>query len=158
MSGRVVMKLFDRDPLKDEIVGSLLFNLKECLLPENNGKFLWRNVYGAPIGHSGDVTDLMNANPEAASTWKGRLLVQVVSEQTEKPTCIKKKIDQKTLEIAQGFETNREFDIIAEVCSAIALPEHEKYRVVIQIADYRLVTEKPKQCVNTYNRWTQRFP
>lgn len=31
MAGRVVMKLFDEDKLGDEIVGSLLFNLKDCI-------------------------------------------------------------------------------------------------------------------------------
>lgn len=31
MSSRIVMKLFDEDKIKDEIVGSLLFNLKDCI-------------------------------------------------------------------------------------------------------------------------------
>lgn len=31
MSGRLVMKLYDEDKLKDEIVGSIIFNLKECI-------------------------------------------------------------------------------------------------------------------------------
>lgn len=35
----------------------------------------------------------MNANPDVASTWKGRILMQIVAEKTEKPTCAKKTID-----------------------------------------------------------------
>jgi hypothetical protein len=31
MSSRVVIKMFDEDTISDEIVGSLLFNLKECI-------------------------------------------------------------------------------------------------------------------------------
>ena len=31
MSSRIVMKLFDEDKISDEIVGSILFNLKECI-------------------------------------------------------------------------------------------------------------------------------
>jgi hypothetical protein len=31
MSTRVVMKVMDKDLVKDEIVGSILFNLKECM-------------------------------------------------------------------------------------------------------------------------------
>lgn len=31
MSSRAVFKVFDEDQLGDEIVGSLLFNLKECV-------------------------------------------------------------------------------------------------------------------------------
>jgi hypothetical protein len=75
MSGRVVMKLFDRDTINDEVIGSILFNLKECIEDKYNGKFFWRNVYGAPLDKSGPNTDLMNSNPEAASTWKGRILI-----------------------------------------------------------------------------------
>lgn len=31
MSSRIVMKLFDEDKISDEIVGSMLFNLKEAI-------------------------------------------------------------------------------------------------------------------------------
>lgn len=31
MSGRIVMKLYDEDKINDEMVGSLLFNMKECI-------------------------------------------------------------------------------------------------------------------------------
>jgi len=74
MSSRVVMKLFDEDKISDEIVGSLLFNLKDCI-GNRNGKFFWKNVYGSPLGCSGDNTNNMNANPELGSTWKGRILI-----------------------------------------------------------------------------------
>ena len=79
------MKLFDEDKLSDEIVGSLLFNLKDCIGPKvffpfltpflQNGKFFWKNVYGSPLGVSGANTKRMNENPELGSTWKGRILM-----------------------------------------------------------------------------------
>lgn len=84
MSGRLVMKLFDEDNIKDEIVGSMIFNIKECI-ESKNGTFFWKNIYGSPLGKSGENTDRMNNNPELASTWKGRILMQVVAEKTEKP-------------------------------------------------------------------------
>ena len=31
MSSRIVMKVFDQDNITDEIVGSLLFNIKDCI-------------------------------------------------------------------------------------------------------------------------------
>jgi hypothetical protein len=74
MSSRVVMKLYDEDKIKDEVVGSILFNLKECI-NEKNGTFFWKNLYGAPLGCSGENTDNMNSNPDYASTWKGRILM-----------------------------------------------------------------------------------
>jgi hypothetical protein len=33
MSSRIVMKIYDEDKISDEIVGSLLFNIKECIGP-----------------------------------------------------------------------------------------------------------------------------
>ena len=78
------MKLFDEDQFADEIVGSIIFNLKECI-SSRNGMFFWKNIYGAPVGKSGDNTNKMNNNPELASTWKGRILMQVTAEKTEAP-------------------------------------------------------------------------
>lgn len=94
MSSRVVMKVMDKDMVKDEIVGSLLFNLKDCI-DKLNGKYFWKNVYGAPLDRSGANTDLMNSNPECASTWKGRILMQVTAEKTEKPVCLKKPLEEE---------------------------------------------------------------
>lgn len=84
MSSRVVMKLFDEDKLADEIVGSLLFNLKD-VLKNKNGIFFWKNIYGSPMDVSGSNVKDMNANPEVASFWKGRVLMQCTAEKTEKP-------------------------------------------------------------------------
>ena len=68
------MKVFDEDKISDEIVGSLLFNLKD-IIGNQNGKYFWKNVYGSPLGCSGDNTNTMNHNPEIASAWKGRILI-----------------------------------------------------------------------------------
>jgi hypothetical protein len=116
MSSRIVMKVKDKDLVKDEIVGSLLFNLKDCIDPKKlNGKFFWKNVYGAPLDKSGANTDMMNSNPEIASTWKGRILMQVTAEKTEKPVCLKKFLTEDDIDRAQPFFNQREFEIIAEV-------------------------------------------
>jgi hypothetical protein len=65
-------------------VGSLLFSIKD-LINNKNGHFFWKNVYGSPLGVSGENTTKMNECPEAASTWKGRILMQVEAIKTEKP-------------------------------------------------------------------------
>ena len=156
MSSRVVMKLYDKDPITDEIVGSLLFNLKECI-NEKNGKFFWKNVYGSPLGCSGANTDLMNSNPEVGSTWKGRILIQVVAEKTEKPTCIRKPIAPEDIERAQAYLNMHEFEVIAEIGQAIALPGVDKYSIMIKIGEHVMKTDKPVFAENTYNRWNTRF-
>jgi hypothetical protein len=43
--------------------------------PDDEKLFFWKNIYGAPLNKSGANTDLMNANPESASNWKGRILM-----------------------------------------------------------------------------------
>ena len=53
MSSRVVMKVIDKDLLADEMVGSILFDLKDYINPNDpksyNGMFRWVNIYGAPL-------------------------------------------------------------------------------------------------------------
>lgn len=84
MGGKIVMSLWDEDKVNDEIIGSIFFNAKEVCGPKN-GIFFWKNVYGAPKGFMGDNVDMMMSNPDQASAWKGRILMQCVAEKTEKP-------------------------------------------------------------------------
>lgn len=156
MSGRLVMKLYDEDKLKDEIVGSIIFNLKECI-EQKNGSFFWKNIYGSPLDRSGENTDKMNNNPDLASTWKGRILMQVVAEKTDKPIIKLQDLDEKTREIANPYLKPHEYEIIGEVGLGIALPEAKKYQVMIKIADFVMKTDKPQFAENTFNRWNQRF-
>jgi hypothetical protein len=48
MTGRITMELYDEDRVSDEIVGSMMFSAKEIVGPLN-GKFLWKNIYGAHL-------------------------------------------------------------------------------------------------------------
>lgn len=69
----------------------------------------------------------------------------MVAEKTEKPVCLKRKIDLKTLQMAQPFLQYREYDIIAEVSLGIALPSEDDYSVKICVADYVMQTKnKPE--------------
>ncbi len=59
----------------------------------------------------------MNENPEIASAWKGRVLIQVCSEETDKPIFLRKLITDKNLLLqAEEASVPQNFDIIAEVC------------------------------------------
>lgn len=57
----------------------------------------------------------MNSNPDVASTWKGRVLMQVTAEKTDKPTCLIETLDELDREKAEPFLKPHEFEIIAEV-------------------------------------------
>lgn len=85
-SDRLVIKLFDEDKAMDEIVGSMFFSLKQIVQDSGaDGILKWVNLYGSPLGCSGDNTNKMNDNPEAASTWKGRTLMHISSFDTKSP-------------------------------------------------------------------------
>ena len=50
-----------------------------------NGRFFWKNVYGAPLDKTNSAAKNMNENPEIGSLWKGRILMQIFAVKTEKP-------------------------------------------------------------------------
>ena len=84
-SSRLVFKLFDYEKTSmHELVGSMVFNIKDILACPGP-TFNWINIYGAPPDKSGQNTDKMKNNPELASTWKGRVLVQYFAEDTKNP-------------------------------------------------------------------------
>jgi len=89
-----VLKVYDEDKISNEIVGSMFFSLKKLVNDAgNNGLLKWYNLYGGPLGCSGDNTDKMNNYPEFASTWKGRMLVQVLCEDVKNPELKVSKLD-----------------------------------------------------------------
>ena len=79
-----MFKVFDEDLTMDELVGSIVLQAKNIIGPKN-GLYFWKNVYGAPKDVSGANAKNMNENPEIGSLWKGRILMQVLAEKTEKP-------------------------------------------------------------------------
>ena len=103
MSSRIVMKLYDEDKIKDELVGSFSFSLKS-VIEKTNGMFFWKNIYGSPLDVSGETTDKMNNNPESASTWKGRILMQVAAEKTEKPELTCEDISEEVKDNAFAYQ------------------------------------------------------
>ena len=50
-----------------------------------------------------------------------------------------------------------DFEIIAEIGSAICLPDSKKYKIKIAINDFSLTTEAPLECKENYCRWSKRF-
>lgn len=60
----------------------------------------WLNLYGSPLGCSGDNTDKMNEFPELASTWKGRILMHISAADTKNPEM---KVQALTPELKNKF-------------------------------------------------------
>ena len=101
MGGHMKFSVWDEDTVVDEIVGSFELNAKS-IMNELNGKMFWKNIYGSPLGVSGDTTKAMNLDPEKGSFWKGRILMGVKAEKTEKPILKLRNIqDEQVIEDAQ---------------------------------------------------------
>ena len=99
-----------------ETIGSLLFDAEHIIEGSLNGRMRWVNVYGSPMGQSdSQMKREMNENPEIASNWKGRVLLQVMCEKTEKPVAKVVNIDDMLVKEAQAFRVNDDYHIIAEV-------------------------------------------
>ena len=97
----------------------------ETALNVKNGRFFWKNVYGAPVDKSGTAADMMNKNPEMGSLWKGRMLMQVYTIKTEKPVYKVEQIPEEDIEISRQYRVNRTYRFMTQINSAIALPEDD---------------------------------
>ena len=129
----------------------------ETALNVKNGRFFWKNVYGAPIDKSGNAAEMMNKNPEMGSLWKGRMLMQVYTVKTEKPVYKVEQIPEEDVEVSKQYRVNRTFRFMTQINSAIALPEDDQeYEVVVRIADKEITTGKAVFSKGSYNRFNFR--
>jgi len=160
VSSRIVMTVFDEDQASNDVVGSMSFDIKKIIeLGIENGEFpwLWKDIYSAPSGCSGKYTDEMDAIPEIASAWRGRILMQVTAEETENPEMKVRRVDQDTIQNAANHFSLKWYDIKAEIRQGICLPSESKYKIKIKIADFETVTEKPKKYSKGFCYWNHQF-
>ena len=103
----------------------------------------------------------MNENPELASTWKGRILMQVTCEkcgESDSPLAKVTKIDNQIVSEAKIYTKPKEYAFIAEIGQGVALPEKKKYTVQLTIGGETFETNDPKIHSKTnYCRWDERF-
>ena len=106
--------------------------------------FFWKNIYGAPTSYSGKHCDLMNKEPNSASYWKGRVLMHVQAQETDKPKLLMRTIQDEQL--IKDSENHLKDNIYVVNCQAIAgmnMPEQrEEYKLQIRIADNEFETKQ----------------
>jgi hypothetical protein len=110
------------DISSDELAATLMLKTKDIIENKDgtNGKIMWRNLYGSPMGQSGSKEKrLMNEHPEFASAWKGRVLVQILAEPTEKPKALTQNVTDK--------------DTLKEVEEMIKETSMIKYNLMVQV-------------------------
>ena len=153
---------------KDAVIQQLNYDdeqAKASMTPEDyevarnvkNGRFFWKNVYGAPLDKSNSAAERMNENPELGSLWKGRILMQVFAVKTEKPVYRVEPIPEEDCEEAQKHLVMRTFRFMTQINSAIALPKEDTvYQVVVRIADFQVETGDAVFNKGSYNRFNFR--
>jgi hypothetical protein len=102
----------------------------------------------------------MNDNPEMASHWRGRMLLQIFCEEDDKPKKGVQKLDQEVKDqaVEQGYFNDEEYEMFLEFGQGIALPEVDhKYNLRLKVQDFMLETTKAKEMRGNYTRWSERF-
>lgn len=78
----------------------------------------------------------MNLNPEIASFWKGRILMQVLCEESEKPLLLVQKIPADDVEKARQYLYDRQYKIAIYFGSILSTPkDNTAYTLELRIAD-----------------------
>lgn len=160
VGGRLVFKIYDEDAINDELIGAIHFELKDIVDDANgvkgkfNGMYDWKNIYGAPLKCSGKNTNKMNLNPEIASFWKGRILVQCIAEETDKPLLLVRKIDPDEIENAKKCLELRKYSVSCFIAGVMSLPvDNKEFYVTVRIADKEWSSGDPKVVKAKYNRF-----
>ena len=129
-SSSVKVSLMDHDLIgKDELVGSIFLNFEQ-LKKDTYRDYFWCNFYGAPPLATGPQAEYMSNCPNAASHWRGRLLLRGwIEEKAETIYKKTRKIKEKNFEemIVNEFETGDSYELRAQVISASSLPFRSGY-------------------------------
>lgn len=103
------------------------------------------------------MTNKMNNNPEIASFWKGRILVQSLCEETEKPLLMMHALDDNVIEAAKPYIQNRSFAASLFIAGAIGLPiDNKEFYVTVRVAEKEWSSGSPKVTKAKYNRYNVR--
>lgn len=158
VSKRIVFRIYDKDNTGDELIGTVAFDIEQIIQKHEDGEDLelgyeWADIYGADPGKSGKHSTAMRKNPEYASQWLGRILMQVEVAETENPELTVRPLGRETIERAEHMTQKKVYECKAEVLQGMLLPGGKSYQVEIQIGDIVLKTNKPTLKLPGYNLW-----
>jgi hypothetical protein len=72
----------------------------------------------------------MNLNPDVASMWKGRIMMEIVCEATDKPVAKIKEIDGGEVKKSRAYSSiKNDYTIAIEVGQGVALPKDKAYNL-----------------------------
>jgi hypothetical protein len=153
VSQKIVMSIWDKDPLRSDIIGSFELDVNE-ILDKKYENFRWIPIYGAP-DKSGLYTEKMNANPEIGSMWKGRILLKVDHKKTDNPKKTSRPIlDDALLSQVGALGKKNKWNFDFFLYEANFLPkESSDYSIHILVEEekYKFSTKKAEKRNIQYN-------
>lgn len=151
VSNRLVFTVWDKDLTTNEIVGTFEISLLD-IFSGHHKNFKYKQIYGAPVGRSGVMSDKMNANSEIGSLWKGRILLKIDHEKTDNPKskCINLPKDKEfLLKDAGKLARPNQWIFNINLFEALFLPkEGGQYTIKIAIEDQEKTFGDPKKANN----------
>ena len=151
--------VWDKDSLIDELCASFIINAKSALkyAPEEGGQTCkkWINLYGAPMGYSGDNCKAMNNDPTVATAWKGRVFVEYWVESIKYPIMSIKEIKDFTALNAME-KAVKEYELAIEFGEGICLPYKKDFKLRLIIGSHKFESDSAKQYNQSWNRWSKR--
>jgi len=80
--------------------------------------------------------------PEIASHWRGRILMQIAVEQTDKPQMKVKTHTDDVFQAAANYYQKKKYEIKASIAQGICLPD-KKLKVKFKIAEFEFMSSSP---------------
>ena len=125
VTGRLIVRLEDWDSTSsNDLIGTVTFRWVDIEAGMYSNYF-WANIYGAPLETSGENTDFMNRHPNLASYWRGRILLRVQVEPSDKPKLAIEDIPGEEIrDLVKGtYEQGPEYELRVQLHSGSALPK-----------------------------------
>lgn len=155
LGSRIFFSVYDKDVGFDDYVGSMEFWLDRM---EKKARKMtrWVNLYGAtPDSRNSFYKRLYDQNPDIASSWNGRVLVQVESIDTKNPKqkCIAGIANLSEVDIVEA-KRQKKYYVNLKIGEGICLPEKKSNLVVeVKLAEISFKTDKQPISVGRCYSW-----
>ena len=155
LGGKVSFNVFDSDIITDDYIGTMEFSLK--YINDKITKFTrWINMYGSTPGSNNKFYKrLYDQNPDLASSWNGRILVQLEKIETKNPKqkCIP--VTNFADEEVISSRRMKKYYVNLHIGQGICLPsECPNLEVEVKIAEYSFKTDKKPFCEGRSYDWS----
>ena len=114
-------------------------------------------MYGAHNGYSGKTVNKMNNDPNEASCWKGRILVEYFTEDCKYPAYKIRDLPQESVQRMEQVLSPRQYHMYCEIGSGVALPTTEKYQIKVVLGKEEFKTGEAIKSGDSFCRWDKRF-